>query len=207
MAQFATNADLAARLGLTLTSTEQTRADTLLQLASGLIQQETRQQIEQVTDDEYVIRSTYDDRIRLPQRPVTSVSSVTLQLIGGAATFDVPTNTYYLDTDELVRTSFPLAVQYAFAQYARGWLGPLWQATITYTHGFATIPEIVKAVCLESVIRAWVNPGSVARQTVGDTVTVYDNMRFSPTGLLLTDGEKKDLNDFLRRRSGTVKLR
>lgn len=207
MTAFATHDDLAARLGITLTTDEQTRADTLLALASGLIQQESRQKIELVTDDEYVIRSSYDDRIRLPQRPVVSVSSVVLQLIGGSVSFTVPSNTYYIDNDELVRTSFPLAVQYAFAQYARGWLGPLFQATITYTHGFAVIPELVKAICMEMVVRVWVNPGTVAREQIGDTMTVYDNMRFSPTGLLMTTEEKEQLNELLRRRLGTVKAR
>lgn len=209
MTQFATADEFAARIGVTLTTDEQTRADTLLALASGVIQQETKQKIVRVTDDEFVIRSTYRDRIRLPQRPVVSVAGVVLQLIGGAATFVVPANTFYIDRDEIVRTAWPLSTQYAFAAYARGWLGPLYQATITYTHGFAddAIPEIVKVICLEMVVRVWVNPGSVARETVGDTMTVYDNNRFSPSGMLLTDVERDQLFDLLRRHTTTAALR
>jgi hypothetical protein len=45
MTQFATNGEFAARMGLTLNAAEQTRVDTLLALASGLIQQETGQKI------------------------------------------------------------------------------------------------------------------------------------------------------------------
>lgn len=207
MTQFATNAEFAARLGITLTTDEQTRADTLLALASGLIQQETRQTIEQVTDDVLAVRSVYGDRFRLPQRPVTDISSVTLTPKSGTPSTVDPL-VYYLDRDELVRvTSRLILPELAFVQWSPGWLGPYWTITITYTHGFETIPEVVKTVCLEAVVRAWVNPGSVARETIGDTATVYDNMRFSPTGLLLTDDEKKNLNDFLRRRSGTVTLR
>lgn len=207
MTQFATNAEFAARLGLTLTSAEQTRADTLLALASGLIQQETNQTISQITGDTLVIRSVYGDRLRLPERPVQSVASVVLTDPEGNAT-TVDTADYYLDLDELVRVrSRLLFPELTFGMWARGWLGPRWTMTVTYTHGFATIPELVKATCMEMVIRAWVNPGSVAREQVGDTMTVYDNMRFSPSGLLLTDTEKATLNDLLGRRHGSVTLR
>lgn len=206
MTQFATNAEFAARIGLTLTAAEQTRADALLALASGLIQQETKQTISEVTDDVLTMRSVYGERIRLPQRPVSSVSQVTLTPEGGEATV-IGADTYYLDGDELVRASFPVKYQQFFADWTRGWLGPLYTIAITYTHGYATIPEIVKAVCMEMVTRVWVNPGSVARETVGNTSTVYDNMRFSPTGLLMTDTEKAAVNRAVRRQSGTVTLR
>lgn len=205
--RFAESTDLEARLGVSFTADEHIRANELLALASEMIQDETRQKIELVVDDTLSVRSTYDDRFRLPQRPVVDVSSVTLTLIGGNQTFDVPAETYYLDGDEIVRTAFPLAYQWAFASYARGWLGPLYQMTVVYTHGYATVPSLVKAVCMEMVTRAWVNPGSVARETVGNVSTVYDNMRFSPTGLLMTDTERAQLNDKLRRQSGSITLR
>jgi hypothetical protein len=206
--QFATSDDFAARLGLTLTSDEETRAETLLEMASGLIQHETHQTIALVDDDTLTVRSVYDDRFRLPERPVVDVSSVTLTLIGLLNTsFDVPDTQWYVDRDELVRTSFPLGFQQAFAGYQRGWLGPLYEMAVVYTHGFETIPPIVRSVTLEMAVRAWVNPGAVARESVGDTQTVYDNMRFSPTGLLMTDLEKQLVNDVIGRQSGTVVLR
>lgn len=207
MTQFADHTDFANRLGLTLSTAEQDRADSLLTSASGVIQERMRQQIELVTDDTYTVRSSYDDRVRLPERPVISVSSVVLTLIGGAATYTPPDNTWYLDRDEIVRTAWPLAAQYAFAGYQRGWLGPLYQMQVTYTHGFETVPELVKSICMEMVTRVWVNPGSVARQTVGDTVTIFDNMRFSPTGMQMTDEEYGQLRDLLRRFANSVTLR
>lgn len=207
MTQFATNADLANRLGLTFSAPEQARADALLELASGIIQDHARQQIEYVAGDTWTVRSTYDDRVRLPERPVVDVQSITLELIGGDSTWDVPADVYYLDRDELVRTSWPLSAQWAFAQYARGWLGPIYQLTVVYDHGFQTIPDIVKGVCLEMVTRIWVNPGSVARETVGNTYTVYDNMRYSPTGLVMTDDEKQAITDRLRRTQASTRMR
>lgn len=207
MTQFASSDDFANRLGLTLSGPEQTRADALLEIASGIIQNRMRQQIELVTDDTYSVRSSYDDRVRLPERPVVSVASVTLTLIGGAATYTPPANTWYLDRDEIVRTAWPLAAQYAFAGYQRGWLGPLYQMDVVYTHGFETIPGLVQSICMEMVTRVWVNPGSVARETTGDHYTVFDNMRFSPTGMQLTDAEYEQLRDLLRRFSNSVTLR
>jgi hypothetical protein len=204
--QFATANDLAVRLGITLTTDEITRADALLALASGLIQQETNQTIELVEDDEWVVRSSYAERIRLPQRPVVEVTSVSLTPEGGVPTV-IGADTYYVDGDDLVRASFPIKYQQFFADWTRGWLGPLWTLTVVYSHGYETIPEFVKTVCMEMVTRVWVNPGSVARESVGNVSTVYDNNRFSPTGLLMTDPERAELNKLLRRHSGSIALR
>lgn len=208
MAQFATHDDFAARLGLTLSQAEKDRADALLTLASGLIQQKTKQKIERVTDDLLSVRSVYGERFRLPERPVVSVQSVTLTPQSGSPTV-LDANTYYLESDELVRASFPVRYQQFFANWTRGWLGPLYKLDIVYTHGFADdeIPELVKAICMEIVVRVWVNPGSVAREIVGNVSTVYDNNRFSPVGLAITDAEKSDLTDLLRRHSSSIQLR
>lgn len=206
MAQFATSDDFAARIGLTLTDDEATRADTLLTLASGLIQQETKQTIALVDDDELVVRSVYDERFSLPQRPVVSIASVTLTPQQGDP-ITIGPDTYYLDRDELVRASFPIHYQQFFADWTRGWLGPLWTLTVTYTHGFDPVPELVAAICMEMVVRVWFNPGSVARESVGNVSVVYDNNRFSPGGILMTDSEKQVLNDLLRRQSNSIVLR
>lgn len=203
MTQFATNAEFAARLGLTLSASDQTRADTLLQFASEMIQDETKQTIELVTNDTLIRPGGYDDRIRLPQRPVVSVSSVTLD----GVSLVMGTNVY-LDGDELVRLNWNAAIQ--DSSFGLPWAGfgfPWWDLEIVYTHGFQTIPATVKNICMEAVTRVWVNPGSVAREEVGNVRTVYDNMRFSPAGLTLTDSEKEQLDKIFRRTSGSIGLR
>ena len=203
MTQFASNDEFAARLGITLTTDEGARATTLLELASALIQSETEQTIELVTDDTLTMPSVYDERIRLPQRPVSSITSVS---IDGT---DIPqSGAWYLDGDELVRANWRLLLQQHFAAYnGVGWLGPLRTIEIVYTHGYTTIPATVKIVCMEMAVRAWVNPGAVARESVGNVMTVYDNMRFSPSGMLMTDLERKAVNDVVRRTEGSVSLR
>lgn len=194
MTAFATNADLAARLGVTFSQAQQTRADALLADASDVIRDEVGQQISEATET-ITLPGTTDERILLPERPVISVASVELDGTALGEGTD-----WFLEGNEIVRMPssltlgvgglldtefvFPLGTGFGWEEQT---------LTITYTHGHATVPGKVKAICLEMVTRVWVNPGSVAREEVGDTRTVYDNMRFSPTGLLPTDDEKKSL--------------
>jgi len=203
---FATAADLAARLGLTFTTAEEDRADTLLTLATALIQSETQQTISLVTDDVLARPSEAGNRVRLPQRPVVSVASVTLTPQTGTPT-TLDSNTYYLDGDELVRASFPIQYQQFFADWTRGWLGPLYTLTVTYTHGWAVIPAVVKGACLEMVARCFVNPGAVIQSSIAGVTDVYAPYSAPPSGLLMTDAEKKAVNDVVRRTSGSVTLR
>jgi hypothetical protein len=210
MPSFATTDDFAARLGMDLTDDEVTRATTLLALASELIVDEVKQELSLVTDDQMELPGTTDDRIELPERPVVSVASVTLDGQALAEGGD-----WYLEGDTIFRVATPLEIldgnliadPYAYP-FGVGFGSPEQTITITYTHGYAAdaIPGTVKAVCLEAVVRVWVNPGSVARETVGDTATVYDNMRFSPSGLLLTGAETKKLRRLFPRQLGSVQV-
>lgn len=205
MTQFATNAEFAARMGLTLTAAEQTRADTLLALASDLIVEATGQDITEATDDVYTAPSVYGERLRLPQRPVASVSQVQMTPRGGSAA-TVDPNSYYLDGGELVRTRFPLGYELTFGQYGQGWLGPFWTIAVTYTHGYSTIPGVVKAVCMEAVRRVWVNTGSVVSEHEGETDANYGAA--AAAGLLLTAAEQDQLLDVLiGYQAGSIALR
>lgn len=192
MAQFATSEALEARLGVEFNSVEEGRADTLLELASGLIVDETGQQFELVEDDVLERRGTSDDRITLPGRPVVSVASVVLD---SAAL--VEDQDWYRDGDTLValRTVRPPG-------YVGGFGYPWQELVVTYTHGYETVPPIVRGVCLEMVVRIWVNPGSVEREGYGP-----EQVGYAERGLLLTDSEKQALRRLLTGRNGTVKLR
>jgi len=209
VAQFASSDDLAARLGQTLTEDEVARADTLLELASGIIVDEAKQEIE-LGSTTFTRRSVYGDRFRLPQRPVVSVDEVQLALLDNAAEV-IPATSWYLDGDEVVRVgSMPsVASEMYFGHSGRGWLGPSWSLTVTYTHGFEEIPPAIKALTLEMVVRVWVNPGSVAQEGVGDTSTLYYYASNTPdaSGLLLTRVEARMLKKLFGRPSSTVTLR
>lgn len=190
MTQFATAGDLAARLGVDLSSAEQTRANTLLQLASGLIQREARQRIELVTNDVLTVPGVAESRLRLPERPVVSVTTVTLD--GTAVTAGEDTIDYYLNGSDLIRP--------------KGWGWGEQVVQVTYTHGYSTIPDAIVAVCLEAVTRVWVNPGNLMHEYYGSERTVHA-MQEKPSGLLLNNDEQRVVHDVLRRTVGTVVLR
>ena len=192
MAQFATAAELAARLGVTFAGDEGSRATALLTLASGLIQQEARQTIELVTDDVLTIRGTRERKLLLPERPVVSVSSITL---GGSA---VSSDSYYIDGDHLVRGSGGDFL----SDFSGGYGSAASPLVITYTHGYATIPDAIKAICIEAVVRVWVNPGSVAREAYGSESVVYPVQ-----GMALTPDERRSLRRTLGRRSESATVR
>lgn len=196
--RFATSSDLEVRLGLEFTVEEHVRAAKLLADASKLIQDETGQTISLVTADTLIRRSVYDDRFRLPQRPVVSVASVVLD----GVTVD-PTS-WYVEGDEVVQAG--IAEQF-FAAVSRGWGGPLRTLTVVYTHGYTTVPGLARSVCMEAVARVWVNPGAVVQESIAGVVTTYAPYSSPPRGLLLTDDEKASLNNLLRRQSGSVSLR
>jgi len=207
MTAFATSDDLASRLGLTLTTAEATRVTTLLTLATGLIQDEAKQTISLVTDDTLSRLGTTDERILLPERPVVSISSVTLDGVPLS-----PHGAWFQAGNELV--SAPgiviisgVSIDDEFGRgFGRGFGSESQTLEIVYTHGYATIPASLKAICMEAVVRCFVNPGAVAREASGNTMTVYDNMRFSPAGLLLTDAEKHVIRRMFGRRAKSLSL-
>lgn len=181
--QFASADDLAMRLGITLGVDEVTRADGLLRLASGLIQREAGQTLAFVVGDTLTVRAGWGDRLRLPQRPVVSVASVTL---GGTL---LGSSEWQVLGDELVR--------------AAGWSGL--EAVVVYTHGFAEVPPLVKAICLEVVIRAWTNPAAVEAEQYGNAQISYGSYR-TRGGMLLTDAERDALRSAFGRSLGTIVL-
>lgn len=204
---FASPDELAARLGITMDADEQARATLLLGVATGLIVDAAAgQQIVYVADDVLTMPGTTDERILLPQRPVVSIASITLD-----GTALVEGTDWWLDRNTLVR--IPATTIVALTGIHNEMLTyPLWSGfgwpaqtlEITYTHGYDPAPLTVKAVCLEACVRVWVNPGSVARETIGAESTVYDNNRFAPSGLMLTDDEKRTIRRMFGRTMSSV---
>lgn len=199
----ASTAELAARLGITLSSDEEDRAIIMLGIASDLVRSQAKQRITYTEDDVWTTRGVWGNRLRFPQRPATNITSISATFLNGTTVVLDPL-TYYIDGDELVRYDWPLSFS-----IGNGWLGPGWELTITYDHGYdgsaAIVPHqlaIARTVVLEAVARVWVNPGGASQSMIGG-----EQAAFPAVGLTLTDKEKEALADVFRTTAGSVRLR
>ncbi|MCM2390192.1 hypothetical protein [Streptomyces albipurpureus] len=173
---WATPEQLRKHLKLPAIDTDQ--ASTTIAAAETVIRGELEQTIDLVADDTIVLVGNGRTVINLPERPVTSVTSVTEDgtlLVAGTG---YRVNRYGILTR----------------------LGARWplDAEITgiYSHGYATIPAIVKQVCLQVAGRAWVRPSTaVAAESLGDRSITYDKDR---TGEALTEYELRILRPYAR---------
>lgn len=138
MADLATSADVAARLGRDLTPVETIKIPALLQDASASVRNYTHQYIEQVIDDTVTLR-VRNARIRLPQRPVTAVS------LGAGP----PGSFQWLGDDKIfVGSSIPDTFGW------EPWRYGIRAVTVTYTHGYNPIPDDIIGVVCSIVMRA-----------------------------------------------------
>jgi hypothetical protein len=188
---FATAADLAAA---TQAEVSEAAADLALASASAIIRRWTRQAITRVVDDVVTLRVLDETELVLPQRPVESVSRVRVN--------SLTLQDWVLSGDRLLRTG--------------GWRRLPGTATypdpglveVTYTHGYAEIPDDVRAVCLDLAAMTVVNPGYLREYDV--SIDDYQRRKvFAAESLgsgALSDAHKEALSDY-RRRIGTVGLR
>jgi hypothetical protein len=186
---FAAVSDLAA---LVQTEVNEAAAGVALASASAMIRGWTRQTISRVVDDTVSLRAPagYERELVLPQRPVQSVSRVEIN--------GVPLVDWVLSSDRLLR--------YCGWRYLPGrapYLDP-GLVTVTYTHGWAEVPEDVRAVCLDIASMTITNPSGLR------TVQIDDYSRTFAAETIgsgtLSEAHKSILSDY-RRRVGTVGLR
>lgn len=183
---FATEAELETYLGASVTTDQ---ATLLLNIATGLIQNETGQTLSAVAGDEIELRGNWTDRLWLPQRPVTAVSAITVDGIAA------PAGDYTWTPDGCV--TIDCESQIINAGNRRGyWGGPGIIVAVTYSHGFTVIPDDIKGVCLALAarIQSAPNGGAVASESLGAYSVTYSR-EFS--GMLTAD-EKKILKRYRR---------
>lgn len=150
----ATVTDLEARLGRPLTPTETARAAALLADASALITNYTGQTFTQVTGD-VVTLPALRDRIKLPQRPVTAVTSVVALTCPSG---EVGVTGWCFDGIDTINIAgwrdlvinLPTDLDTTACTYR-----------VTYNHGYASVPADVTAVCCAAVNRALLSPSQV----------------------------------------------
>jgi hypothetical protein len=202
----ATVADVQARYPATLSTADQARVQALLGDASSVIRAYTRQQFtsSQTTDRIRPIGS----KALLPQRPVVSVDAVAIvDVLQANNLLPIPLSAWIWDGGSeiwLGQMDVVLNLPEDVLDLYR-YNTPLLQ--VTYTHGYAAIPDAVVAVTCSMVLRNFDLPGAqgVASQQVGPY-----GYRLSPTGqdgiLALSDSERAALAPY-RRQLATVELR
>lgn len=184
--------DLADRLGVTFTTAQGIRAAALLADASAVVRNYTRQQFTVGTSTD-VLEATADQWLYLPERPVTAIISVG---VGGAP---LAVGAWQLQNDALYRYD---GWGSRFYGSTGGWNQPD-TITVTYTHGYAEIPDdIVRTVC-KLAETSWVNPQGLRSFTQGDMTAT---LALETVGSGALDADDRKILDFYRRPRRSVKL-
>lgn len=183
--------DFAIYMGVTFTSAEETRAELLLTNVQGVVQRYCNLvQLEEIEDDEIVLRGSYSAAIILPRGPVTAVSEVT---VDAAVVTD-----YDVVGDTIIRTGMDDQVSELRRPRGIHWGGSDIVLGVTYTHGFATPPAEVLSVIYDLAAGAWANPTSVRSHS--QTIDGYSDSKTYIGGRAasLTDDHKATLSDYHR---------
>ncbi len=190
-------ADLAEYLGVDeFAVADSDRAASLLAYATGEIKRETRQHIEAVTGDQVEISGSWDQKIRLPQRPVNDVSAVSIiDEAGTAEVLTVNVDYRWRRNGQLIRlTAFP-AQRINTRPTGRHWGGDHASVQVIYDHGYATAPSDLVGLTVAVAARAFDNPTAVVQESFG----TYSVTNARNAGIRLTDADRRSLRRWLRR--------
>ncbi|MFE3122357.1 hypothetical protein ACFXHD_02935 [Streptomyces hydrogenans] len=193
MAALADISDLEARLGRPLTTVEAARAAALLADASAELRLYTGLQFSRVDDDQATLRAQLGE-IRLPQRPVISVKSVTAIGAGGAP--DVAVVGWQWDGLDIIRVaSCSPSINLPEAWYDEDVDAYPGTYRVVYSHGDATVPDVIVTVTCRMVLRTLTAPtmaGGVVSETVGPYSYRTDGTGVG-TAVTMTDDDRKTL--------------
>ncbi|MFC8276256.1 hypothetical protein ACFUJR_27745 [Streptomyces sp. NPDC057271] len=175
------------------TEEETATAELLIELAQGVIEDETGQPLEQSTDTVILDGPTEDDarysggtgsrKLILPRWPVTAVESVTLTE----------------DGEELV---FGKDADYTWSAagilHRRGAEWPTHDRAVevVYTPGYAPVPAGPKRICLRLAAAGWSNPEQLSSETLGDHSRAW---AAEALGMSLTPADVRTLGTYRAR--------
>jgi hypothetical protein len=170
---FATAAELSQFIG-NPEPDDLSRMQLFLGLASSEIRRFTAQTLSEVAADVVTFPPTDWDRLILPERPVTAITSVLVGVSGY-------TNYRF--------TRAGVIHELSGLEWTLG-------ATVTYNHGYPEVSneyQAVKGVCLEAASRAYTLNERSASEAMGSTL--MESAGYAPE-VFLTMGEKMLLSDF-----------
>ncbi|WP_432111369.1 hypothetical protein [Streptomyces sp. YPW6] len=202
MVNLATEEDLTARLGRELTDEEAARAGAMLADASALVRDFTRQELTTVTGDTITLRPV-GVLLRLPQRPVTAVTSVSA--VGADGSTAGALEGWVWDG----RDKVSLACAGPSGAWPAGWPGPD-AYRVVYDHGYAPVPPGVVAVVCAMVLRTLLSP-SLTAGMVAERIGSYNYQLQQGGGapgatVVMTAADEKALARYGPRRSGTIQV-
>lgn len=202
----ATQQDVEAHLGRSLTEAEEARIGAMLDRASALVRGYTRQSFEQVIDDAVNLRAR-DYRIRLPQRPVLAVKSV--KALGFDAVPDIPVAGFYWDGIDLI----DLRGVGAVINLPSWWEDLETNYTtfqVIYSHGYAEIPAdivgIVASMAANALLVAGAGSGvpGIQSETTGNySYRLADGV----TSSVALGADDREILKPYKRSAGTTSLR
>lgn len=163
MADLATVADLNNFSQLALDPAD-TSAAYLLKVASGMIRRYLEQDITVTTNDVEYCDPLNGHMVLLKQLPVTSVSLVETTTDGVTWTTVAPANYTVSKRTGVVA--------------AKPWTGIQWGCDpeswrVTYTHGYATVPDELNGVCCSIAARAYATPVGIDMERTGQRQVKY----------------------------------
>ena len=209
--QLATSADVAATLGRVLTAQELVFCARLLDFGSALVRKYTRLTLTQVIGDTITIPGNWSQVLPLPQRPVTNVTSVSVNGNGWSAGQQytvsrygellISTGAYMPDFGASLYGSSqlwgPAGSNHGPYTTGNNWQGPGTAITVVYDHGYAVIPDEIANV-VAGMVALQIGTGvGVIRERIGFYQVEYT--RSESGGLALTPEDKSILNDFRKR--------
>lgn len=174
MAALATPTELAGFLQQDLDTYSATQA---LDVASQAIRDHCGWTISEETVTDKVLDSYGEHSIWLPTLLLTAVGSV----VEKGTTLTVVTDYDWTSYGRLIRSG--------------RWPNEARSVTVTYTHGYAIVPDSVKGICLAAAARRYQNPSQIRSLTVG---AVSESYVIPSTGQLgfFYDSELTDLNKY-----------
>ena len=160
--------DLAARLQIDPSAVNIDTANLLAQLASDAVRENIRQQVDFVADETITLWGDNGEILVLPQRPVTDVSAVSLagtDLVPEQVNSTTSMLMYSWRPDGALRRVVYGGSFYAGELFYKWPLGVA--VTITYSHGYTTVPSVMKHVALDLAAGVYSNPEMHDSERVG----------------------------------------
>lgn len=194
MADLFTVSELASYLQRDLDTSSATLASTL---AHGLVRGHTKQTLTVATTTGAFPIDRDMLTVRMTERPITAITSV---VVNGQSLAANVWGGYAWDgySSEFTVALIPILVSTLVRPWPR--------AVVTYTHGYATPPDDLKAVCLSVAARIYDNPRGVRMESIDDYSYTRGGNDDTMAGVGLLPTERMILAQY-RRRTASLRMR